>query len=221
MPRRFDADAFVAACDGALDEADAPAAIAALVEKAIVDCGESIGDTIETLHASPRLTVQRLCWGPGALTDPHDHRMWAVVGVYGGREENRFYERHDGGLRRTSGRILDVGEVLCLPPEAIHDASSAGDRWLGGLHVYGGDLFGSERSAWDPGCIERPYESVASQRRQMLLCLGVVAEEAGRTLTVSERRTAMLALWAAADGAGRHLDEDEAKAAIRSALALA
>ena len=32
-------------------------------------------------------------WGPGMTIMPHDHRMWAVIGVYTGREDNIFWRR--------------------------------------------------------------------------------------------------------------------------------
>jgi hypothetical protein len=146
--------------------------------------------------------------------------MWAVVGVYGGEESNRFYERGADGLRSRGSRVVAEGDVLALPPDAIHAAGSVGSRWLGGLHVYGGDLFSIERSAWDPAGVERPYEEVASQRRRMVQCIAEVASATGRPLTVDERRDAMLALWAASDRAKRHLDEHEAARVIREALDL-
>jgi predicted metal-dependent enzyme (double-stranded beta helix superfamily) len=32
-------------------------------------------------------------WPPHISLFPHDHRMWAAIGVYGGQEENTYYNR--------------------------------------------------------------------------------------------------------------------------------
>jgi predicted metal-dependent enzyme (double-stranded beta helix superfamily) len=218
VPRAFDKEAFVASCHDALAETDVVAAVTETVQRVLVECGESIGTSDETLHRSPILTVQRLRWGSGALTDPHEHRLWAVVGVYRGEEQNRFYERGPTGLRPTGERVVARGDVLSLAPDVIHSAASIGSDWLGGLHVYGGDLFAVERSAWDPAGQEHPYEAVASQRRRMVQCIDRVAGAAERRLTPDDRRTAMLALWSASDRAGHHLNDVEASRVIRDAL---
>ena len=33
----------------------------------------------------------------GMALNPHEHRMWAVIGMYGGQEDNAFYRRAAGG----------------------------------------------------------------------------------------------------------------------------
>ena len=43
----------------------------------------------DTLFASPEITVQRIVWRGGARSNVHEHRMWAVVGVYAGAEVNQ------------------------------------------------------------------------------------------------------------------------------------
>jgi len=33
------------------------------------------------------LTILNVVWTPGMVVYPHDHRTWAVIGLYGGRED--------------------------------------------------------------------------------------------------------------------------------------
>jgi predicted metal-dependent enzyme (double-stranded beta helix superfamily) len=42
---------------------------------------------VNVLYRSPELTIFNLIWGPQMCQLPHDHRMWAVIGIYTGREE--------------------------------------------------------------------------------------------------------------------------------------
>ena len=35
------------------------------------------------------LTILNVVWTPGMAVYPQDHRMWAVIGLYGGREDGR------------------------------------------------------------------------------------------------------------------------------------
>ena len=91
---------------------------------------------------------------------PHDHRMWAVVGVYGGQEDNQFFRRADGGLVESGTRSLRVSDTLAMGDDTIHAIRNPLEHSaLGALHVYGGDLIGAERSMWTrPGYDERPFD---------------------------------------------------------------
>ena len=40
-----------------------------------------------------RLTVLNVVWAPGMVLPPHDHRMWAAIGIYAGQEDNEFFRR--------------------------------------------------------------------------------------------------------------------------------
>src|SRR5258708_35164885 len=46
----------------------------------------------QVLHDEPGLTVLHVVVGAGFISPPHDHRTWAVIGVYSGQEDNRFYK---------------------------------------------------------------------------------------------------------------------------------
>jgi predicted metal-dependent enzyme (double-stranded beta helix superfamily) len=72
--------------------------------------GEPRRASINVLNRAPNLTVLNLVWGPGMTIMPHDHRMWAVMGIYTGREDNVFWRR--------------------LPPDACREIKAAGARAL-------------------------------------------------------------------------------------------
>jgi predicted metal-dependent enzyme (double-stranded beta helix superfamily) len=104
------------------------------------------------LHHAPDLTVINLAWAPGMRLMPHDHRMWAVIGIYGGTEENQFFRRNaDAELVETTNRRLDTGDVCVLGTEAIHAVANPTGRLTGAVHVYGGDFVNQPRSQWGPG----------------------------------------------------------------------
>ena len=90
---------------------------------------------------------------------PHDHRMWAVIGIYGGREENFFYRRSQDGLTRHGMKVMDPKDTTPLGASIIHAVTNPLDRITGALHVYGGDFFATPRSEWDPKTfVEQPYD---------------------------------------------------------------
>lgn len=61
--------------------------------------------------------------------------MWAVIGIYTGREDNVFWRR----AKVTPNKIEAAGAK----------ALSAMDAEPLGADIYGGDFFAAERSEWD------------------------------------------------------------------------
>src|SRR5690554_6455058 len=95
-----DKESFIAACCAAIKEHDPQAAIRELVARAVSEpeqvlraLGEPRRAGVNTLYRSEDLTILNLGWGPRMEFKPHDHRMWAVIGIYAGREQNFFYRR--------------------------------------------------------------------------------------------------------------------------------
>jgi predicted metal-dependent enzyme (double-stranded beta helix superfamily) len=120
---------------------------------------------ITTLHNAADLTVLQVAWTPGISLYPHEHRMWAAIGMYGGQEDNAFYRRVRGGLEAAGGRELGSGEVLVLGDDAIHSVANSRREFAVALHVYGGDFFSAERSEWDAETYEeRPRDFERTQR---------------------------------------------------------
>jgi len=91
----FEKERFIEDCRAALKEGDTHAAIRELVATAVSEpvhvlraLGEPQRAGVETIYGADNLTILNLCWGPSMKFKPHDHRMWAVIGIYGGREQN-------------------------------------------------------------------------------------------------------------------------------------
>src|SRR6476619_6836191 len=63
---------------------------------------------------------------PGCKCTPHEHRTWAVVGIYTGTEVNWLYHRTAPGLAKQSTLTLDAGNVLVLDDTAIHAVANPG-----------------------------------------------------------------------------------------------
>lgn len=163
----FDLDAFVAECEAALGERAPMLAVKELVERAVSDpsaMAEALPHKgVTLLLQRPDLTVASVVIPAGlplSTSVPHDHLMWAVVGVYGGQEDNRFYRRAGATLDESGGRSLHVGDALAMGDDTIHAINNPlAHEALAALHVYGGDLPNASRSMWaEPGCTEQPYD---------------------------------------------------------------
>ena len=154
-------DDIIVRCQAALNEHTPMLAVRDTLDELIVDgdaLEQAIGPVerggITTLHNSDRLTMLRVAWTPGMALNPHDHRMWAVIGMYGGQEDNAFYRRSPGGLEPAGGRELPAGDVLVMGDDVIHSVTNSRREHAVALHVYGGDFFSGERSEWDFGTFE-------------------------------------------------------------------
>ena len=118
---------------------------------------------VNVLHKSPELTVLTLAWSPLQVTLPHDHRMSAVIGMYGGREDNTFWRRKQGGpgfeIEPAGGEALGVGDVTLLGRDIVHSVVNPLGRISAAIHVYDGPFLTAERSMWDPESLkEEPYD---------------------------------------------------------------
>ena len=111
------------------------------------------------LHHAEDLTVLHVVWAPGMQLWPHDHRMWAVIGVYGGREDNVFYRRSEDGLKRHGTKVLEGRDSIALGETIIHSVANPLEQITAAIHVYPGDFFDTPRSEWDPETFEEhPYD---------------------------------------------------------------
>ncbi|HEY6318901.1 MAG TPA: hypothetical protein VI462_13580 [Acidimicrobiia bacterium] len=168
----FDLDGFIASCDAASGEATPALAIKEQVERAVADpsgvdgaLGVAACGGFRTLHRTPSLTVLQFVWPPGVQLFAHDHRMWAVIGIYGGGEDNTFYRRAASGLDKAGGKRLEVGDVTVLGDSVIHAVANPHRTYTAAIHVYGGDYFGTPRSQWDPVThVEQPFDAEAVRR---------------------------------------------------------
>ncbi|WP_112323582.1 hypothetical protein [Oceanibium sediminis] len=158
----FDLDTFIEDCRTAVDRDPTHKSVAEIVRRAMSDpdavlraLGEPEEPGIRPLYQSSTLTIINLAWKPSTTIPPHNHDMWAVIGIYGGREDNIFWRRikdHPDGLIEAAGaQALSTGDVCPMGPDIIHSVTNPIPRLTGALHVYGGDFFEAERSEWEPG----------------------------------------------------------------------
>jgi predicted metal-dependent enzyme (double-stranded beta helix superfamily) len=168
----FNLDHFIADCRAVLAERSPEASIKELVARAVAEpaqveavLGTPRQGEITTLHHSPELTVLNVIWTPGMAIYPHDHRMWTVIGLYGGQEDNTFYRRGPGGLAVAGGKQLGARDVAVLGQAVIHSVANPLRVFTGAIHVYGGDFFGTPRSEWTPDTLqERPFDMERARR---------------------------------------------------------
>ncbi len=193
---RIDIESLVHECRSALASDDCAGRIGEVLARATRErgaltavLGNPARGGIRALHRSPELTVLDVVWSPGIEVMPHDHRMWAVIGIYAGREDNVFWRRvpqaGHGRIERAGTRTLVDGEVAVLAGDAIHSVSNPTAAFTGAIHVYGGDFFAVARSAWDPAeLIEQPFDGEAARR------LLEAATPAGQVTPAGDRRHA-------------------------------
>ena len=160
----FDTEQFVADCRGVLTEEHPQLAVRDLLKKSLdrpTDIADAFGAKeggLNLVHVSPELTVLHVTWAPGMRLYPHNHNMWAVIGIYGGREDNEFFRRDGQGLVGSGGKSLDERDVIVLGDDVIHAVSNPLERLTGAIHVYGGDFVNEPRSQWPPETMtEEPY----------------------------------------------------------------
>ena len=97
MSDSIDVERFVAECLEANTIDNAHQAVREVVERTISDprkvlkgLGEPERAGVQKLYHSEELTIINLVWGPHMTLMPHNHEMWAVIGIYTGREDNIF-----------------------------------------------------------------------------------------------------------------------------------
>ena len=164
----FDLDELIADCRSAIKEGEPRRAVREVVERAVA-APTAVGDALRPteggltlLHNGDDLTVLHVVWAPGMELFPHDHRMWAVIGIYAGQEDNAFYRRAAPGsplLTESGGKELKLSDTVLLGDDVIHSVSNPLDRLTAAIHVYGGDFVNQPRSQWGPGAREeQPYD---------------------------------------------------------------
>jgi len=159
--KMMDIDQFVADCIAANEGADAQAAVNAVLARAVSDpaavlaaLGEPSKAGLNVLLTSPTLTIFAASWTPQMNLMPHNHLMWANIGIYTGREDNIFWQRTTGRIAATGVGALFVRDTAMLPADVVHSVTNPLLRFTGGIHIYGGDFFDTQRSQWDPETLE-------------------------------------------------------------------
>lgn len=153
----FDRDRFVEECVAANRESEPVAAVREVLARAVSNhrtvlagLGEPTMAALDVLFASPSLTIFSAHWTPQMNLLPHNHLMWALIGIYAGREDNILWRRKADGIEAAGANCLFEGDVATLSEDAIHSVTNPLLRFTGGIHIYGGDFFHAARSQWDP-----------------------------------------------------------------------
>lgn len=166
-------DSFVDECKTAVETTNSdPLAIKEIVARAVSDpsgvlagLGEPNEAGFQTLYQSDELTILNFAWAPLMSLLPHDHNdIWAVIGLYSGREDNIFWRQNEGIIEAAGADALVEGDVSVLGKNVIHSVLNPIRRMTLALHVYGGDFFSDGRREWDPEDLTcRPFDIEASR----------------------------------------------------------
>lgn len=166
----FNLGRFVEDCRGAVQADPSHRGVAEVMARAMADptavltaLGEPKGPGLVPIYKSADLTILNVIWKPGMTAQPHNHEMWAVIGIYGGREDNIFWRRikddPKGHIEAAGAKALSTGDHVPLGRDIIHSVTNPIPKLTGALHVYGGDFFEAERSEWDPeNLAEQPLD---------------------------------------------------------------
>ncbi|NQV57185.1 MAG: hypothetical protein HQ503_15105 [Rhodospirillales bacterium] len=168
----FDTEEFVETCKIAARESDAQKSIREILAEAVSEPGEvlkSLGEPsqagLHKLYQADELTILNIVWAPLMTLMPHNHNMWAIIGIYTGREDNIFWRRVGDKIEAAGAKALCEGDAEPLGKDIIHSVTNPIEKFTGGIHVYGGDFFADGRSEWDPEALtERDYDVDRARR---------------------------------------------------------
>lgn len=172
---RFDIEQLIEACRAAVATPEAELAVREIVAEAVSDAaavvaalGEPEHAGIRPIHRAADLTVIDFAWAPWMCLKPHNHNMWAVVGLVSGREDNVFWRRTERSIEAAGARSLGAGDVAPLGRDVIHSVLNPIGKMTRAIHVYGGDFFAPPRprSEWNHETLtERPWDLDDTKRR--------------------------------------------------------
>ena len=172
----FELEQFIAECRTALKEDASQPAVREVVARTVSDpaavlkaLGEPERAEMQTLYRADDLTILNVIWAPWMTLLPHNHQMWAIIGIYTGREDNIFWRRlagHPSKVEAAGARALCEKDAQPLGRDIIHSVTNPIPRLTGAIHVYGGDFFGVPRSEWDAeSLLEQPMNGEKMARR--------------------------------------------------------
>ena len=157
----MDLGRFVEDCVAANQEAESQEAVRQVLERAVATpnavtaaLGETNTAGLNVLHRSATLTIFAATWTPQMNLMPHNHLMWANIGIYEGREDNIYWKQTPDGIKAYGADALFVKDAISLPEDTVHSVTNPLLQYTGGIHIYGGDFFDTPRSLWDPETLE-------------------------------------------------------------------
>jgi predicted metal-dependent enzyme (double-stranded beta helix superfamily) len=173
----FDRDRFIADCKAAAGSGSVEKSIRELLREAVADpsqvmrtLGEPAKAGIDLLYRSNELTIINVVWGPHMTAMPHNHHMWAVIGMYCGREDNIFWRTLPDDARwpleAAGASALMPGDVCPLGKDIIHSVTNPLSKFTSAIHVYGGDFVTQQREQWEEETLrKRPFDQEDARRR--------------------------------------------------------
>jgi predicted metal-dependent enzyme (double-stranded beta helix superfamily) len=173
----FELGRFIEDCRAAVADDPSHKAVREVVARAVSapaevlrGLGEPTRGEVHKLYRSDTLTIVNVIWAPWMTVLPHNHHMWAVIGVYTGREDIIFWRRipdaPDGRVEAAGAKAMSERDAVPLGRDIIHSVTNPIPRLTGAIHVYGGDFFDvSHRSQWEPDTLcEGPYDMSRTMR---------------------------------------------------------
>ena len=113
----FDLDQFIADCREAVAADPSHKLAREIVARAVADptavikgLGEPKLGHVDTLYRGEDVTILNVVWGPLMTIMPHEHRMWAVIGIYAGAEDNMYWRRIGEPGRSKVGCLFSFRE---------------------------------------------------------------------------------------------------------------
>jgi predicted metal-dependent enzyme (double-stranded beta helix superfamily) len=141
----FELEQFTADCRAALAADKSHKSVREVVARAVSDpaavlkeLGEPKRSEVQKLYHSSDLTILNVIWAPRMTIMPHNHQMWAVIGIYTGREDNIFWRRVPGGqggkLEAAGAKALCEKDAEPLGGNLIHSVTNPIPRLTGAIH---------------------------------------------------------------------------------------
>ena len=168
----FQKDKFVDDCKAAVGEGQK--AIRELVLEAVTDpagvikeLGEPTEGGVYPIYNDDDLTIINFIWAPYMTLMPHNHNMFAVIGIYGGREDNMFWRRVVDAadnmpcIEAAGADSMGPGQVATMGKDIIHSVANPISKLTSAIHVYGGNFFEPPvpRSQWNHETLaEEPWD---------------------------------------------------------------
>ena len=125
----FSLDGFVEEIKQARMDADGQAAVEEVLRCAVSDpsaivaeLGEPEEADLHKLYSDEDVTILHVIWPPLISLLPHNHNLWASIGIYTGRENNIVWKRTDEVIEATGASALSAKDVYRLPEDAIRKA---------------------------------------------------------------------------------------------------
>jgi predicted metal-dependent enzyme (double-stranded beta helix superfamily) len=172
----FDLNRFIEDCDNRIGQKNNHKAVMDILSKAIESpnqlfdqFGEPTQGGIQKIYQSDKFSILNVVWTPNMSIMPHNHNMWAAIGVYSGREDNIFWRRLDnkenGKIEAAGAKSLETFDAVPLGSDIIHSVINPTNKFTCALHIYGGDFFEADKSSWEPDTLEEQQYEVEQSHK--------------------------------------------------------